>query len=210
MTIALAVALFASVAQLFSGHSSAKLVGRYQPPKLAAMEGHYTTGPADLYLWGVVNEENQSVSGIRLPNMLSFLIHGDPEAPITGLNDVPRENRPPVQIVFQSFHIMVLIGFMLIGLNVLGAIFYCSGKLFETRWLLWAFVLSVLGPQVANQVGWVTAEVGRQPWIVYGLLRTSEGLSKAVTANMVVTSLIMFTIVYMFLFVLFIFLLDKK
>ena len=105
---------------------------------------------------------------------------------------------------------MVAIGFLLIGLNVLGVIYFFRGKLFTTRWLLWGFVFSVLGPQIANQVGWITTEVGRQPWIVYGLLRTSEGLSKTVTANMVLASLIMFTIVYVLLFALFIFLLDRK
>jgi len=210
MKIALGLALFASVAQLISGHSSAKLVAEYQPPKLAAMEGHYETGPADLYLFGWVDEANETVRGVKWPNMLSFFIHNDPQASVTGLNEFKKEDRPPVQFVFQSFHLMVLIGVLLIVLNVTGFIYLCRGKLFTTRWLLWAFVWSVLGPQVANQVGWITAEVGRQPWIVYGLLRTSEGLSKTVTVHMVIASLIMFIVIYTLLFVLFIFLLDRK
>jgi cytochrome d ubiquinol oxidase subunit I len=142
--------------------------------------------------------------------MLSFLIHGDTKAPVTGLNAFPQEDRPPVQIVFQTFHLMVIIGFLLIALNVTGAVLLLKGKLYDCRPVLWAFVFSVLGPQIANQVGWITAEVGRQPWIVHGLLRTSEALSKTVTANLVVISLIMFTIVYGLLFALFIFLLDRK
>ncbi len=210
MKIALGLAIFASIAQLISGHSSAKLAGEYQPAKLAAMEGHYETAPADLYLFGWVDEENETVKGIKLPNMLSFLVHNDFQTPVTGLNEFKKEDRPPVQIVFQSFHLMVLIGMLLIALNIMGVIYLFKGKLFTTRWLLWGFVGSVLGPQIANQIGWITTEVGRQPWIVYGLLRTSQGLSKAVTANMVVTSLIMFTIVYTLLFVLFIFLLNRK
>jgi cytochrome d ubiquinol oxidase subunit I len=82
--------------------------------------------------------------------------------------------------------------------------------LFDKKWMLWIFVFSVLGPQIANQVGWITAEVGRQPWIVYGILRTSEGLSKAVEAGQIWFSLILFAIIYLFLFVLFIYLLNEK
>jgi cytochrome d ubiquinol oxidase subunit I len=212
MKIALVIATFASIMQLVSGHSSAHLVSEYQPAKLAAFEGHYEKeGPADLYLFGWVDEQNQEVKyGVKLTGFLSYLIHGDKNHPVKGLNAFRPEDRPPVQIVFQSYHIMVMIGFALIALNVLGCILWATGKLFTNRPVLWLFVFSVLGPQIANQVGWITAEVGRQPWIVYGLLRTSEALSKTVTANMVVASLIMFTIVYVLLFVLFVFLLDQK
>jgi cytochrome d ubiquinol oxidase subunit I len=105
---------------------------------------------------------------------------------------------------------MVAIGFGLIALSVLGVFFWWRGSLINHKWLLWIFVISVLGPQIANQVGWITAEVGRQPWIVYGLLRTSEALSKAVASNQIVFSLILFTIVYILLFILFIYLLDQK
>jgi len=211
MKIALALALFSSLAQLVSGHSSAKLVSQYQPVKLASMEGHYeVSAPADLYLFGVVDETNERVKGIKLPGFLSFLVHNNFKTPVTGLNAFSENDRPPVQIVFQSFHIMVGIGMMLIGLNVLGCLLWWRGALFSFRPVLWAFVFSVLGPQIANQSGWITAEVGRQPWIVYGLLRTSEGLSKTVTATMVLSSLVMFTFVYILLFVLFLFLLDQK
>ena len=105
---------------------------------------------------------------------------------------------------------MVAIGFALIGISLLGIFFWWRGTLFEKKWMLWMFVFSVLGPQIANQVGWITAEVGRQPWIVYGILKTSEGLSKVVESGQVLFSLIMFTIIYLFLFVLFIYLLNEK
>lgn len=211
MTIALCLGLFASVAQLFSGHSSAKIVAEYQPAKLAAMEAHYAQkAPADLYLWAQVDEKTGTVEGLKIPGFLSFLIHGDFTAPVPGLKSFPPQDLPPITVVFTSFHLMVIIGMILIALNSIGFIFLLRKRLFDCRVLLWCFVFSVLGPQIANQVGWVTAEVGRQPWIVYGLLRTSEGLSKAVTANMVLSSLIMFTIVYILLFALFIFLLNHK
>jgi cytochrome d ubiquinol oxidase subunit I len=105
---------------------------------------------------------------------------------------------------------MVAIGIFLIALSIVGIILWKQNKLFETKWLLWIFVFSVLGPQIANQLGWLSAEVGRQPWIVYGLLRTSEALSKVVEANQVIFSLILFFVIYALLFVLFIYLLNEK
>jgi len=98
----------------------------------------------------------------------------------------------------------------LIGLALLSTVQWWRGKLFEQRWLLGILVLSVLGPQLANQLGWASAEVGRQPWIVYGLLRTSDSLSKVVSGQVIVTSLILFSLVYALLFAVFIFLLNHK
>ena len=210
MKLGLVVGLIAALAQVVSGHSSAKLVSRYQPAKLAAMEGHYETGPADLYIVGYVDEVRQQTKGLRLPGFLSFLVYGDFQAPVKGLIAFPSQDRPPVQVVFQTFHVMVGIGIALIILYVAGCFLWWRGRLFTCRPVLWVFVFSVLGPQIANQTGWITAEVGRQPWIVYGLLRTSDALSKTVTANMVLGSLVMFTFIYVLLFLLFIFLLDHK
>lgn len=213
LKIGLVVALFASLFQLATGDMSATGVAENQPAKLAAFEGVYKTGPADLTVLGWVDEKEKEAKGLQIPNGLSFLIRKDlsqPPIPVKGLNDIPADERPPVQLTFQSFHLMIMIGFGLIGLTLLGIFYWWRGKLFETRWLLWLFVLSVLGPQLANQAGWWTAEVGRQPWIVWGLLRTSEGLSKAVTANQILGSLIGFTLIYLLLFALFVYLLDRK
>jgi cytochrome d ubiquinol oxidase subunit I len=210
--IALIVACFASLFQLFTGHESAKGIHKDQPAKLAAMEAVFDDQPnAPIYLFGWVNEENQKVNfGMAVPGMLSYLIGGTTEQIVTGLNSIPEDERPPVNIVFQAYHLMVAIGFGLIGISLLGLFFWWRGTLFKKKWMLWIFVFSVLGPQIANQVGWITAEVGRQPWIVYGILRTSEGLSKAVESGQVLFSLIMFGIVYLFLFILFIYLLNEK
>ena len=98
----------------------------------------------------------------------------------------------------------------LIGLSLFGGFMWWRGKLFSKRWLLWVFVFAAILPQIANQVGWYTAEMGRQPWVVYGLLRTSDAFSQSVTANQVLFSLIMFTILYALLFLLFVYLLNKK
>lgn len=210
--IALVMALIASLFQLFTGHQSAVGVAKNQPAKLAAMEAVFDDQTnAPLYLFGWVNEDNQEVKfGIAIPSMLSYLIGWNANTKVTGLNSFPEDERPPVNIVFQAYHLMVAIGFMLIAISVLGVFLWWKGTLFKHRWLLWIFVFSVLLPQIANQVGWITAEVGRQPWIVYGLMKTSEGLSKAVQAGQVWYSLIMFTLIYIGLFILFIYLLNNK
>ena len=210
--IALVVALVSTLAQLVTGRISAEGVAKRQPTKLAAMEGHFAANePADLYLFGYVNEKEQRVNyGVKIPGMVSYLIHGDAKAPVAGIQSFKKEDLPPINIVFQAYHIMVAIGFFLIALVFVCLIYLWRGKLFETTWLLKILVPSVLLPQLANQLGWIAAEVGRQPWIVYGLLRTSEGLSKAVKSHQVLTSLIMFTLIYLLLFVLYIYLFDTK
>ena len=210
--IALIVATVISFSQLLSGHSSADGVAKNQPAKLAAMEGHFDKeAPADLYLLGWVDNENQKVTGIGIPGGLSFMVHQDFKAPITGLNAFPKEDRPSqVNAVFQFYHIMIAIGMFLIGLTFYACFLWWKGKLFETKWILWIFSFSVLLPQIANQVGWFTAEMGRQPWIVYGHLRTSQGFSQEVSANQIVFSLVMFTVVYALLFLLFLYSLNKK
>jgi cytochrome d ubiquinol oxidase subunit I len=210
--IALIVATIVSFTQLLSGHSSADGVAVNQPAKLAAMEGHYEqSAPADLYLLGWVDDETQEVTGLALPGGLSFLVHQDFEAPITGLNAFPEEDRPgQVNAVFQFYHIMIAIGMFLIALTFYASFLWWRGRLFETKWLMWIFSFSVILPQIANQVGWFAAEMGRQPWIVYGHLRTSEGFSQEVSSNQIVFSLVLFTIVYTLLLLLFLYSLNKK
>jgi len=210
--VGLSIAVFASLFQLISGHTSAVGVSKNQPAKLAAYEAHFDSNKvADMYLFGWVNEKNQKVNfGVAIPKFLSFLIHNDFDTPIKGLNAFKKDEIPPVNFVFQTYHLMVAIGFSLIGLSLLGLFYLWRGSLFEKKWLLKLFVLSVLLPQAANQLGWFSAEVGRQPWIVYGLLRTSDALSKAVVADQVIFSLILFMIIYALLLVLFLYLLNEK
>ncbi len=210
--IALVVATVISCSQLFSGHSSAHGVAKNQPAKLAAFEGHFgRSAPADMYLFGYVDKEKQEVTGVRIPGGLSYLIDYNVHTPVTGLNAFPVQDRPgQINAVFQFYHLMVTIGMFLIGLTLYASFLWYRGKLFETRWILWIFSFSVLLPQIANQVGWYAAEMGRQPWVVYGHLRTSDALSNAVSANQVLFSLILFLLVYLILFILFIYLLNKK
>ena len=212
LKVGLAVALVASLLQAVSGHISAQGVAKNQPAKLAAFEGRYATrADAPLTLLGWVDEKNEGfLFNIEIPGMLSFLAFNDTHATVTGLDKFKPEDRPPVQASFQFFHGMVAIGFTLIAIAALGFLYFRKGTLHERRWLLWILVFSVLGPEIANQLGWFAAEVGRQPWLVYGVLRTPEGLSAVVKANVVLTSLILFTFIYFLLFAVFIYLLNDK
>lgn len=211
MKIALLFATIFSILQLVTGDTSAEGVSQNQPPKLAAFEGHFeASAPAGLYLLGWVDEKNEKVTGLQIPGLLSFLVHGDTTKPIAGLRAFKPSDRPPVNVVFQSYHLMVALGMFQIGLSLLGLFYWWRKTLFEKRWLLAIMVISVLSPQLANQLGWFSAEVGRQPWIVYGLLRTADGISPTVTKEQVLTSLGLFTLVYGLLFAVFIYLLDHK
>jgi len=210
--IALVVATIFSLTQLLSGHSTADGVAVNQPAKLAALEGHFEkSAPADLYLLGWVDKESQKTTGLYVPGGLSFLVHFDFNAPVTGLDAFPVEDRPSqINAVFQFYHLMVLIGMTLIGLSLLGVFLWWRGKLFDYKWLLGVFVFSSILPQIANQVGWFAAEMGRQPWVVYGLLRTSKAFSQEVSSNQILFSLILFFVVYAILFLLFIYYVNKK
>lgn len=211
MKFGLVLGLVASTLQLVTGHSSAQGIAEQQPAKLAAYEGHFdASAPATMYAVGWVNEREGRTYGIGIPGMLSWLIHGDRSTPVTGLNAFEPEDRPPVNIVFQSYHVMVAIGMALILICLLGALYWWRGKLWHTRWLLWILVFAVLGPQLANQLGWLSAEVGRQPWIVYHLLRTADALSNTVSSHQVMTSLVLFGVIYLLLFILFVYLLNEK
>ena len=210
--IALSVATVFALAQLFTGHHSAEGVAVNQPAKLAALEGHFdSVAVADAYVFGWVDKKNQQVTGLSVPGGLTYLLHYDLNTPVRGLNSFPEDERPTaLNAIFQFYHLMVAFGMAMIALTLFASFQWWRGKLFEKRWLLWAFVLAVLLPNIANQAGWFAAEMGRQPWVVYGLLRTSDALSAAVTANQVVFSLILFALIYTLLFALFLYLLNKK
>lgn len=211
MAIGFVIAVVASLGQLATGHSSAIVVAEHQPAKLAAMEGHFESATnAPLTLGGWVDVDRQRVIGPKLPGMLSVLIGGNRTTVIQGLNDIPLADRPPVQAVFQAYHAMVALGMLLILLAWGGAFLAWRGTLFRQRWLLWIAVFSVLAPQLANQLGWATAEIGRQPWIVYGLMRTRDAVSQTIGSTEVLISLVLFMLIYLALFILFIVLLNQK
>ncbi len=177
--IALTFGAIAAILQPISGDISAKDVAQRQPVKLAAMEAHYETGTGvPLYIGGIVNEETQEVKyKIEIPKALSFLAFGDFNAEVKGLNDFPKDEHPPVAIVHYSFQIMVGIGTLLMFAGILFLISLKKITLSKKTWywILFAF-LTPLG-FIAIETGWIVTEVGRQPWIIHGVMKTSEAVT---------------------------------
>jgi cytochrome d ubiquinol oxidase subunit I len=199
------------------------MVAEHQPAKLAAFEGHFRTGEGGtpLYLFGWPDEREQRVkAAVAIPGMLSFLVYQQFDRPVPALDQLEADyGSPPVWLSFQTYHLMIGLGMLFIASTLLACWFLWRGTLFEQRWLLWFFVFAVVFAFVANEVGWGAAEIGRQPWIVYpvrdasgalvGGLRTAEAVSEVVTAEMVIGSIAMFTVIYSILFALWIFLLNR-
>jgi cytochrome d ubiquinol oxidase subunit I len=164
----LVLATVASLAALVSGHLQAESVYRTQPAKLAALEARYRTGPAGLALVGIPDDAGQRLlAAVEIPGLLSWLLHGDVTKPVLGLDAFRPEHRPPVLIPFVSYRVMVGCGLFFIAVTLVASWLRWRGTLFRKRWLLWVFVLAVVPAAIANQAGWVAAEVGRQPWIVH-------------------------------------------
>lgn len=212
LKIGLIVAFIACLLQVVTGDASGRVVAEYQPAKLAAMEGIYKTQKgAPLSIWGIPNSQTRTLDyALEIPYLLSYLSFHDFQAEIKGLDAVPEKDWPRVSVVYQTYHLMLLMWVFMIVSALLAIYFWKRGTLFQKKWFLRLLVASVLFPQIANQAGWVTAEMGRYPWIVQNLLRISDGLSKAVVAEQVLGSIILFGIVYTFLFLLFIYLLNEK
>ena len=218
-TIGLIVACFFSCAAFASGHFQAKKVSVTQPAKLAAFEAQFKTSVGNAYLFGWPDEENQTVrGGIAIPGLLSFLVHGNTETPVTGLDAFPEDERPRVWLPFQAFHIMVGIGVFFVFFSIGSLVLLKRGTLFNYKWILWLFVLSFPLSMFANQAGWIAAETGRQPWVVYPStqngefvqgLKTADGLSQTVVVEQVLWSIIMFGLIYSFLFVCWVIALRK-
>ena len=211
MKIGLWAAVIVLVLQLFSADVAARTVANYQPSKLAAMEGVYKTEPnTPLTLIGWVDEKAQTVRGIQIPGLLSFLTYHNFETPIKGFDQIPPDERPPIGIVFQTYHLMIAMWGLMVLVTIISLYLWRKNKLAKTKWVLWSLIISVIFPQIANQTGWMTAEIGRQPWVVYGLLRTVKGVSPTIVSSQVVMSIIMFIVIYALLLFLFLFLLDRK
>lgn len=191
--------------QLGAGHAHAIKVIDMQPEKAAAMEGHFNTMQgAPIYALGYVDEQNQRTYGIYIPKGLSFLYNFDWNSEIKGLNDFPRENWPPVNFVFQNYHIMVGAGMLMIALGLLGAYLLWIGKLYENKLYLFILPFLIPLPHIAHETGWIAAEVGRQPWIIYKLIKTADASSVVVSAGQISFSLIMFLLIYLLLAAMFI------
>lgn len=175
--IAMTFGAVAAIAQPFAGHFAGQRVAELQPAKLAAMEGHFETSTrAPLYIGGIPDMESRTMKwGIPLPGLLSFVAHDDFNAEVIGLDQFPEEDWPPVVIVHVAFQIMVAIGTVMAALGVLFFWFWRKGTF--PRWFLWTLGGAIPLGMIAIEAGWVVTEVGRQPWIVYGIMRTKDAVT---------------------------------
>jgi cytochrome d ubiquinol oxidase subunit I len=196
-----------------TGDIQGKMVAQYQPVALAAMEGHFDTkSGAGLNVIGQPDVENQRIDNpITLPKVLSFISYGRWNAEVKGLNEVPRDQWPDnIGLLFYSFHIMVGLGTVMIALSLLAFLALRLKKLDTSKPLLWALLLAFPLPYIATTFGWMTAELGRQPWLVYGLLRTADGYSTRVSAGNTLFTLLGFLGLYALLSMLFLFLIQRE
>ncbi|MBI4979410.1 MAG: cytochrome ubiquinol oxidase subunit I [Spirochaetes bacterium] len=202
----MSVVMLTGVVQLFTGHAHSVQVGKTQPAKMAAFEGLWeSTDAAPLTLFGLPDEKNEKTHlAISLPRMLSFLIYGDFSTRVAGLKEFDKGKRPPVMLPFASYHIMIVIGMYLFAFALLTGLLMLLRKLTAYVWYLWAAMLSFIVPHIANQTGWIAAEVGRQPWVVYDVLLTKNAVSLNVPAWQIAASLIMIFGVELFLLGIFI------
>ena len=206
--------LIFTVLQIFpTGDRAGKMVAQKQPVTLAAMEALFDTQHgAPLVIIGQPNMATQHIDNpIMVPKMLSFLTFKRWNAEVHGLDEFPEKDWPQnIPLLYFAYHIMVGLGTMFIAVMALSAFLLWRGKLFESRWMLWILMLSFPFPYIANTAGWMTAEMGRQPWLVYGLLRTEEGFSKLVSAGNGWFTFLGFAGMYTVLGMLFLFLVRRE
>ncbi len=212
LSLSLIVGLVFSLTQVFpTGSKNGEMIVKYQPTTLAAMEGQFKSEPgAPLAIIGMPDtKKGNLLDPVEVPGLLSYLAYGNAHAAVKGLNDIPRDLWPPVEIVYYAYHIMITLGGYFIALTALGVFLLWRRKLDTARWYLWALLLSLPLPYIANEAGWVVTCVGRQPWIIYGVLRTTQGYSPNVSTGEVIFTLLGFTGIYIVLGLLFVFLLFK-
>lgn len=203
--VALPVFIISCFIQLGAGHFHAVQVALTQPAKMAAFEGVWETGTGvDYTVLGMPDEEKEETAvWFSLPKMLSYMIHFDTEGKVIGLKDFPKDERPPVVLSFISYHIMIFAGVLMMGIGLLSLYMMKGERFAQTPWFLKLLLWSIPLPYIANEIGWMAAEVGRQPWVVYNIMKTSAAVSPTVPAWQILATLIMFVIVYTLIFVIF-------
>jgi cytochrome d ubiquinol oxidase subunit I len=212
--VGVTVGAVATILQLYpTGDGQGRMLAEHQPPALAAMEGLFRTEKgAPLAIIGQPDVERQKLDNpIIVPRMLSFLTYRRFESEVKGLDSFPPDERPDnIPLLYYSYHVMVGLGTIFIAVMVLAAWLLWRGRLYATRWMLWILMLAIPFPYIANTAGWITAEVGRQPWLVYGLFRTAAGFSVNVSAGNALFTLIGFMGLYTVLAILFLFLVRRE
>ncbi|MEX2300247.1 MAG: cytochrome ubiquinol oxidase subunit I [Bryobacterales bacterium] len=214
LRLAVPVGALAALLMAFpTGDGQGKLVAHHQPVTLAAMEGHFHTQEgAPIVLIGQPDMDNLKLDNpIYVPRMLSFLTYQRWDAEIKGLLDFPKDEWPDnIPLLYYSYHVMVGLGTIFIAVMACCAVLLWRKRLFETRWALWILAMMLPFPYIANTAGWMTAELGRQPWVIFGLMRTADGHSANVSAGNALFSLIGFMGMYTVLSILFLFLMYRQ
>ena len=214
LRVGVTVGIIATVLQLFpTGDSQGRMVAENQPVTLAAMEGLFeSSSAAPIAILGQPDVPNRSLDNpLVIPHALSFLTYRHWVGEVRGLDSFPVSDWPDrITLVYYSYHIMVGLGTIFIAIMGLAVIQLWRQKLYESRWLLWILMLACPFPFIANTAGWITAETGRQPWLVYGILRTAAGVSPKVSAGNTLFTLIGFMGLYMVLGILFLFLVYRE
>jgi cytochrome d ubiquinol oxidase subunit I len=199
--------VFSLISLFPTGAMNGENVTKYQPIKMAAMEGLFRTQEgAPIAIIGMPDTERRELMDpIYLPRVLSFLAYSDFRAKVVGLDDYPADLHPPIELVYYAYHIMVGLGTMFIAVMAMAAFLLWRGTLYTSRWFLWILMLAIPFPYIANEAGWAVAEVGRQPWIVYGLQRTADATSTNVSGGMTWFTLLGFMGMYSVLGLLYLF-----
>jgi len=211
MKVAGVVAAFSALAQLGAADHLGKVIARENPTKMAAFEGVFRTEEySKIYLFGVVDTEKEKVYGLGIPGVLSFLVHNDFKTPVQGLDQAPKEEWPQIQAVFQMYHIMIAMWGLIFFASMIVIYMWYKKKWQLNRWVMGFLVASVTFPQIGNITGWYSSCMGRQPWTVHKLLKTKDSYTPGITFEEALTSLCFFIVIYLLMFVLFLFLLDKK
>ncbi|PCI78734.1 cytochrome ubiquinol oxidase subunit I [Candidatus Aerophobetes bacterium] len=211
MRISLIASTLLLIFQLISADSTTRGVSKNQPAKMAAMEGIFKTQEkTPMTIVGIVDVKNETVKGLKIPGLLSWMLYRNTKTPVLGLDAIPKEDRPPIAPTFWMYHIMIYMWSIMVFTVICGWVMWFKESFSKSKVFSMLLIVSVLFPHVANQAGWFTAEIGRQPWIVYGMMRTSQGISKSINSAQVFGSITMFVFIYILLFLLFIFLVDRK
>jgi len=210
--LGLLIAIVASLGMFLTGDFSARQVANTQPVKFAAMQGVFDTQPgAPMIIFSLPPTQDgpANAPSIVITSMLSFMTHGDVNAVVVGLNDFSKSLWPPVTATFLAYHNMVVLGTLMLVAMALGVLMWLRRRIEISRTWLWIAVLATPLPLIATELGWATAEIGRQPWIVYGLMLTADGVSPLVSSFDVTVSLLGFGGMYVVLGVLWLFLLRR-
>jgi cytochrome bd ubiquinol oxidase subunit I len=204
--VSLVVFIATALLQFGTGHAHAVQVAKTQPAKMASFEALWETqSGAPMSIIGFPDPEAKKTHAeISIPKLLSLAIFFDPEPEVTGLDKIPEDEQPPVLPVYITYHLMIGLGSLFALLAVISTILLATKKLYASRWFLWVLLLAIPLPFIANELGWMAAEFGRQPWAVYGVLRTAEAASVVVPAWQILLTIILFSAIFTLIFVVFI------